>query len=240
MYKGKKVVVCFSTYNEKDSLKEYIDGCFATGLVDDVVVVNNNAAAGSSEEVAKTRAIEVHEHKQWYWWWYRRAIQESLDIGWDLIILTEPDGTFSPKDVEKFLVYSEDFPVVFGTRTTSSCIGDGANMWFFIKWGNWAVAKMVEVLFNTTHLSDVWCTYKLFHKDVLNQIKGKFTVWASHFWPELMLLVIKNKIRFVEIPVLYLQRVWVSSVTWDRWKTIKLWMRMIWFILHHRFVNHDK
>ena len=31
----------------------------------------------------------------------------------------------------------------------------------FLKWGNWAVAKMVEVLFNTSHLSDIGCTYRL-------------------------------------------------------------------------------
>jgi hypothetical protein len=35
----------------------------------------------------------------------------------DLIFWAEPDGTFVGKDVEKLLVYSNDFPVVFGTRT---------------------------------------------------------------------------------------------------------------------------
>ena len=32
---------------------------------------------------------------------------------------------------------------------------------WFLRWGNWAVAKLVELLFNTSHLSDVGCTYRL-------------------------------------------------------------------------------
>ena len=55
---------------------------------------------------------------------------------------------------------------MFGTRTTRELIWGGANMGWFLKWGNWAVAKMVEVLFNTSHLSDVGCTYRLIDRDI--------------------------------------------------------------------------
>lgn len=239
MYKWNKVIVAFSTYNEKASIKDFINACFDTWVVDEVVAVNNNAAPWTSEEIAKTIAIEFHETKQWYGFGYRRAIDESLNLSWDIIILVEPDGTFKATDIFKLLIYWEEFSVVFGTRTTSSCIGSGANMGFFLKWWNWAVAKLMEVFYNTTHLSDVWCTYKLFHKQALQKIKNKFTVWWSHFGPELMLLTIQNKLSFVEIPINYLARVWDSSVTWDLRKTIKLGTHMIFFILLFKFRKHD-
>ena len=35
---------------------------------------------------------------------------------------------------------------MFGTRTTREMIWGGANMGLFLKWGNWAVAKLVEAL----------------------------------------------------------------------------------------------
>ena len=38
------------------------------------------------------------------------------------------------------------------------------------KWGNWAVAKLVEALFNTSHLSDVGCTYKLLHRALAQRL----------------------------------------------------------------------
>ena len=65
----------------------------------------------------------------------------------------------------KLLVYSDECDVVFGTRTTRELIWHGANMAWFLRWGNWAVAKMIEVLFNTSHLSDVGCTYRLLRRD---------------------------------------------------------------------------
>ena len=43
------------TYAERDSIREVIDGFFATGVVDEVVVVNNNAQTGTTEEVAQDR-----------------------------------------------------------------------------------------------------------------------------------------------------------------------------------------
>ena len=241
MYNWKKIAIVFSTYNEKDSVKQFINDCFDTWVVNEVIAINNNAAIWTTEEINQTKAIQIHETKQWYGYGYRRWIHEAIKRGNDILILVEPDGTFLAKDIFKFLAYGEDFKVVFGTRTTSACIGNGANMWFFIKRWNWAVAKMVEILFNTTHLSDVWCTYKLFHKEILQKIESEFTVGWSHFWPELMLLIVKHKMPFVEIPVHYIKRIGESSVTWNFRKTFKLWFKMIFFILSRKFSKtHDK
>ena len=57
MWKKKKVSVVFSTYNEKDSIKEFIDGLFKTGYVDEVIAVDNNAAKGTKEEILKTNTF---------------------------------------------------------------------------------------------------------------------------------------------------------------------------------------
>src|SRR4030043_940452 len=95
---------------------------------------------------------------QGFGWGYRRALKEATG---DILIMTEPDGTFEAKDILKLLAYCEDFEVVLGTRTTTILIGEGANMGFFLKLGNFVVAKFLEILFNTTQLTDVGCTYRL-------------------------------------------------------------------------------
>ena len=73
MWKKKKVSVVFSTYNEIDSIKEFIDGLFKTGYVDEVIAVDNNAAKGTKEEILKTKAKYFLESKQGFGWGYRRA-----------------------------------------------------------------------------------------------------------------------------------------------------------------------
>lgn len=231
MWNGRTVSVVLGTYAEKESIRAVIDGYFATGVVDEVVVVNNNAEPGTTEEVERTAARQVFESRQGYGYAYRRGLAEAKG---DLIVLSEPDGTFLPRDIHKLLTYSDDCDAVFGTRTTREMIWGGANMGLFLKWGNWAVAKLVEVLFNTSHLSDVGCTYRLLTRETLEKVQGQFRVGGSHFGPELMLLVISSGARVVEVPVNYLPRVGQSSVTGDFGKAVRLGLQMIAYIVAFR------
>ncbi|HTU15587.1 MAG TPA: glycosyltransferase family 2 protein [Solirubrobacterales bacterium] len=223
--------VVLMTYNERDSIRRVIDDFFETGVVDEVLVVNNNAREGTSEEVEKTAARQVFESKQGYGNAVRRGLRDAEG---DLIVLAEPDGTFLAKDIIKLLAYSQDCDVVLGTRTTREMIWDGANMGWFLKWGNWAVAKMVEVLFNTSHLSDVGCTYRLMRKDTARWMAETMSVGGSHAGPEMMLLAITSGTRLVEVPVNYLPRVGTSSVTGHPIKAVLLGLRMIQFIVATR------
>src|SRR5436305_2136788 len=140
MWNGKSVSVVLMTYAERDSIREVVESFLATGLVDEVLVVDNNAQAGTREEVARTTARLVHEPLQGYGHATRRGLLEATG---DLIVLTEPDGTFRPEDIHKLLVYSEECEVVFGTRTTRELVWAGANMARWLRWGNWGVAKMI-------------------------------------------------------------------------------------------------
>ena len=231
MWNGRTVTVILMTYAERDSIRRVIEGFEATGVVDEIVVVNNNAQEGTAEEVAQTTARQVFESKQGYGHATQRGLAEARG---DLLVIAEPDGTFMPSDVFKLLVYSDDCDVVFGTRTTRELIWRGANMGWFLKWGNWAVAKLVEAIFNTSHLSDVGCTYRLLTRGAYERIRDKFSIGGSHFGPELMLLAIASGMRFVEIPINYLPRVGHSSVTGDLGKAVKLGLTMIAFVLRFR------
>ena len=231
MWRGKTVSVIFPTYNEKDSIRAATLGYFATGLADEVIVVNNNAAPGTSEEVAGTGAREIFEPMQGY----GNALLCGIDnCKSDLIVLSEPDGTFNPSDLIKLLAYSDDVPVVFGTRTSREFIWAGANMGLFLRWGNWAVAKMTELLFNTTILTDMGCTLRLFDASVLRRIRPHLTIGGSHFGPQLLMEVVAHGIPFVEIPVSYRSRVGESSVTGSFTKAFWLGIQMIVLVWQYR------
>src|SRR5205807_3299864 len=186
---------------------------------------------GTVDEVARARARVVHEPKQGYGHATRRGL---LEASGDLVVLAEPDGTFLAEDVIKLLVYSTECDVVFGTRTTRELIWAGANMAPFLRWGNWAVAKLIEVLYNTSHLSDVGCTYKLLRAETAKRIAETMTVGGSHAGVEIMLLTILGGARFVEVPVNYLPRVGTSSVTGSQLKALMVGLRMIELVLRFR------
>jgi len=231
MWKGKTVSVIFPTYNERDSIYASIQDFFGSGYVDEIVVVNNNAQEGTDQEVLKTAARLCHEKRQGYGYAIQRGFQE---VTGEIVILSEPDGTFVGKDALKLLAYSDDFEVVFGTRTLHVMIWEGANMGWFLRLGNYLVAKLIEVLFNTTSLSDVGCTMRLIRRDSLEKMKGRFTIGGSAFGLEMILIAIENKLKFIQIPVNYMERVGTSSVTGSRIKAFLLGMYMIWLIITRR------
>lgn len=234
MWKNKRVSVIFPTYNEKDSIRAAIEDFFASGYADEIVVVNNNAVEGTDDEAAGTGARLVYETEQGYGHAIWKGLAEATG---DLLVIAEPDGTFSGHDISKLLAYSDDVPVVFGTRTQREFVWEGANMGFFLKWGNWAVAKMVEFLYNTTLLTDVGCTMRLLHRQAYEKIEPQFTVGGSAFGPQILLLTILNRIPFIEIPVNYRKRVGVSSVTGNKFRAFLLGLEMITMILRYRVLS---
>jgi glycosyltransferase involved in cell wall biosynthesis len=234
MWRGKKVSVVFPTYNEKDSIRAAIEDFFADGLIDEIVVVNNNAAEGTDEEVRRTRARLVHESRQGYGYAIWKGLAEATG---DLLMIAEPDGTFSGRDAIKLLAYSDDVPVVFGTRTSREFVWEGANMGFLLKYGNWAAGKLMEFLFNTTILTDVGCSMRLLSREAYERIAPQFTVGGSAFGPQIMLLTILNRIPFVEIAVNYRKRVGKSAVTGSKVRAVFLGLEMIAMILRYRVLS---
>ncbi|MEK7607797.1 MAG: glycosyltransferase family 2 protein [Patescibacteria group bacterium] len=233
MWHGKTVSVVVSTYRERDSIRQVINNYFATGFVDEIVIVNNNAQEGTDEEVKKTKARLIYETKQGYGHGYQTGIREAKG---DYIFLTEADGTYAARDLEKFLVYAKDFPAVFGTRTNQSAILEGASMGLFRKLANVFEAKTIEVLFATNSLTEIGCTCKLFERSILKQLEPLWKTTNALFATELLLLTISQRIKFIEIPITFSERVGESQLT-ARWHQLAKWgLKIFWFILSFWFL----
>jgi len=232
MWGGKKISVVFPCYNEEPNILKAIEEFFATGVVDEIIAVDNNSKDNTAAEIKKTRARYVLEKNQGYGFALRRGMYEATG---DFIFTCEPDGTFEAEDVNKFLLYTKDADVIFGTRTSKSLIWSGAKMNWFLRIGNVLVAKLLEYFHNGPCLTDVGCTFKLIKKEAYEKIKPKFRVGKSHFSPEFMILSIKNNLRCLEIPVNYKERIGQSTITDSFWKSFKLGMIMIWLVFSHKF-----
>ncbi len=233
MWNNQKVSLVIPTYREKNSIHDCIIRFKATGLIDEIIVVDNNAEAGTFESIFDLNIKIIKEVKQGY----GSALKRGLaNVTGDLIVLCEPDGTFFPEDLIKLLVYSQECNVVFGSRTVQTFIWKNANMGWFLRWGNWFVAKLLEVLFNTSYMSDVGCTFRLFDSKVANFILDKELSDKSSFGLEMQVEVVKSKkFSYVQIPIRYGPRVGESTITGEVGKSISLGLRMIKIIIIKRF-----
>ncbi|GLI38610.1 glycosyltransferase family 2 protein [Geobacter hydrogenophilus] len=231
MWNEQTVQVIFPAFNEEEGIRRAITDFYGTGFVDEVIVVDNKSTDGTREEILATSATYLFEEQPGYGAALTRGLRAATA---DIIVTCEPDGTFSAKDLLKLLIYSDDYDVVFGTRTSKAAIWSGANMSWLLRIGNVAVAKLLEYLFNGPCLTDVGCTLKLIKRDVLKSFVDRLSVTGSHFQPQFMIMCIRVSQKVIEIPVEYLPRTGVSKITGSLSKAVRLGCTMILFILKTR------
>ena len=234
MWQGRRVAIVFPAYNEEANIADAVRDFRGVGEVDDVLVVDNNSRDATAERARQAGARVVCESRQGYGYALRRGLQEADG---ELIVMAEPDGTFLGKDVLKLLPYADEFDMVLGTRTTRELIWHGANMGWQLRWGNWIVAKWLQVLFGGPSLSDCGCTLRLVRRTTVDRLLPKFTVGGSHFLPEMVCLALLDKQRVVEVPVNYRDRVGHSKITGSMRTTIRVALDMVRLILRYRLIG---
>ena len=234
MYNGITVSVVFPAYNEEKNIVNAINDFFSMGVVDEILVIDNNSVDNTAKMVLGTEAKLISERKQGYGYALQRGLKEASG---DLIILAEPDSTFIGKDILKLLAYSDEFKMVLGTRTAKELIWKNANMGFFLRFGNVLVAKLLEWLYSGPCLTDCGCTLRLIHKDALEKIKDRLTVGGSHFLPEMVILVLKEKIPMIEIPINYKPRIGSSKITGNLRGSLITGLNMIRLIFRYKIYN---
>jgi glycosyltransferase involved in cell wall biosynthesis len=231
MHNGQTVSVVFPAYNEEEGIAHAVETFLALEPVDEVVVVDNNSKDRTAELAAAAGGRVVTETAQGYGNALQRGLAEATG---DLIVMAEPDGTFVADDVHKLLAYSQDADLILGTRTTRELIFEEANMGWFLRWGNWATAKILQLLFNTPSLSDCGCTMRLIHRPALERFRERLTVGSSHFLPEMVILARKSGATMLEVPVSYRSRRGTSKITGDLKGTIEVGFNMVVLILAYR------
>ena len=232
MFNNKTFSLVFPAYNEETHIRKNIESFDNTKIFDEIIVVDNNSTDNTKTEIEKTSARYMAEKTQGYGAALRKGMEASTG---DYIVLCEPDSTFSAKDINKFLVYLDDFECVFGTRTAKLLIHESAKMQFSLRIGNIIVAKILQYIFLGPTLSDVGCTYKVISRQSYNKIKENLKVVGSEFQPELMINLILKKIRILEIPVNYLEREGKSKITYNFISSFRLAIKMLLLIFKLRF-----
>ena len=232
MYENKTVSVVMPALNEEESIGELIREFKECKYVDEVVVVDNNSQDQTANSALRQGARVVKEPRAGYGYACKRALLEATG---DYIILVESDDTYTPKDIIKFLAYTEDFDLIQGTRTTKELIARSANMYFLLKWGNWFVAKILQIFYNGPSLSDMGCTYRLIKKDALKKIENSLSVGGSAFLADMTTVALKSHIKTIEISVNFRVRKGKSKITSNFLRTAMLALNMVAIIFINLF-----
>lgn len=227
MWKGKSISVVMATYKEKDSVRATVDDFLDTGVVDEIIIISNNSEPGTKEELAKVKTDQLtilDEPRQGYGYAIAAGLLAATG---DYILTAEPDGTYTAKDLKRFLVFAEDFKVVLGSRAIVKTKNKDWGFWR--RHANIVQGLMISFLFRTNTITDVGCLYRLFHKDVISKIKG---LWNTRrlFATDVLIHVVEQKIPFVEIAVTFKERIGLSTMLGGFFKLIRYGVAGLVFI----------
>lgn len=206
MFEGHAVAVVVPAYDEEATIAEVVREFLGEPAVDRVIVVDNNCRDRTAELAAAAGAEVVAESAAGYGCAIRAGLDHAVATGAAILAVTEADGSFRARDLAKLLHYLADCRMALGTRTTRQMVQQGANMNKLLRWGNLAMAKLLELLWYLPHeprLTDVGCTYRALWAETWQAIRAGTRETGPSFSPEMICEAYRHGLRVIEIPVHY-------------------------------------
>lgn len=228
-YRSLSVIV--PVFNERNTVAEIVRRMRSVELPleREIVVVDDGSTDGTRQVLSQladsTVHVVLHEHNQGK----GAAVRTGLaQVTGDLVLIQDADLEYDPDDWPKLLApaLKGRARVVYGSRFT----GERRNM-LFIHWvGNRFLSLVTNVLYNTT-LSDMETCYKLFEREVIQEIPLRAS--RFDFEPEVTAKVLRQGIRIYEVPISY------SGREFDEGKKIT-WQdgfAALWTLVKYRFIT---
>ncbi len=206
-----RVHVGLTALNDEEAIASAVRDFKENPRVDRLVVVDNGSTDGTVAAAERAGAdLVVSEARVGYGSCCQRALAEAA-TGADVIILCEGDMTFSGRDVAKLLAYLENCDLVLGTRATQELREPDTQMDWAINPINQIVAKLAQIRFWGTRLTDVGCTYRAMRVNAYHRLAPTLTVNGSHFSPHMFIEALKLGMPVIEVPVVFKRRVGQSK-----------------------------
>ena len=158
MYNNRTLSIILPALNEEKSISNFIVDLKQLNIFDEIICVDNNSTDNTKNEILKNNVTYLFEDKKGY----GAAVKKGLNHAkTDLLMVSEPEGSFVAKDALVLLEKLDIFDAVFTSRTFNE------HMIFYLKYGNRLYAKFLSLLFNGPKLSDVGSSFRVFKKKKL-------------------------------------------------------------------------
>jgi glycosyltransferase involved in cell wall biosynthesis len=170
----------------------------------EIVIVDDGSTDGTREHLHTLKddpdiVVEFHERNQGKGAAVRTGLQHASG---DVLLIQDADLEYDPREYPSLLqpIFEGRSKVVYGSRFRG---GPTKAMFFWHMIGNRFVTLATNILYNTI-LSDMETCYKVFTREVADQIDLKSPRWG--FDPEITAQILKCGYRIYEVPISYTGR----------------------------------
>jgi len=109
-----KTIVCLPTFNEIKSVEVMIDRVKKAGL--DVMLCDQGSTDGTIEK-ALSKNVPVYQRDGFgKGWGIRKALDVTVDKGYDILVMIDCDCTYYPEDIPLLLKDADTYDMIVGIR----------------------------------------------------------------------------------------------------------------------------
>lgn len=203
MYKNKSLSIILPALNEESTISKFICELKDLKIFDEIIAVDNNSSDNTKEEIQKNHVTYLFEKNKGY----GAAVKRGLDHATtDLLMVSEPEGSFNAKDATLLLKNLENNDAVFTSRTNNKMI-------FYLKYGNIIYAKFLSFLFCGPKITDVGSSFRVFQKKHYDIFKHTLKYDGPEFQLELTINLFRLRIKIIELQIEHKPRFGKSHYT---------------------------
>jgi len=231
-----KLSILIPAYNEQATIRELLARVRAVTMEEleekEIIVVDDCSTDSTAELLAQDQAthedIKVlrHERNMGKGAAIRTALKYATG---DVILIQDADLEYDPRDYPNLLrpIIERQTQVVYGSRFLG---GPRRAMFFWHMVGNRLFTLVTNILYDTI-LSDVETCYKVFTREVADQLHLKSSRWG--FDPEITAKILKHGYRIYEVPISYYGREYYEGkkITWRDAFVV------LWTLVKYRLVD---
>ena len=203
------IKVIIQAFNEQDAIANVVNEI--PKIVDEIIVVSNNSTDNTEIKEKNAGATVLKEHRKGYGFACLKGMDyiRNQKILPEIIVFLDGDYSDYPAQLTEIIdpIIKDDIDFVVGSRVKKW--RESGSMTLQQVFGNWLATFLMKLFFNAK-FTDLGPFRAIKYQKLLAlKMVDKTYGWTV----EMQLKVLKQKLRYVEIPVKYKNRIGVSKVS---------------------------
>ena len=227
------IKVIIPAFNEQDAIANVVNEI--PKIVDEIIVVSNNSTDNTELNAKNAGATVLKEHRKGYGFACLKGMEYIANLALEkqpyIIVFLDGDYSDYPAQLIEIIdpIIKDDIDFVIGSRVKR--LRETGAMTPQQVFGNWLATFLMTLLFKAK-FTDLGPFRAIKYQKLLAlKMVDKTYGWTV----EMQLKVLKQKLRYVEIPVKYKNRIGVSKVSGTIKGTIFAGVKILGWICKYSF-----
>ena len=203
------IKVIIPAYNEQDSIANVIKDIPAN--VDEIIVINNNSTDNTLNNAKQAGATVLTESQKGYGYACLKGMDyiSKQKVKPDIVVFLDGDYSDYPEELTKLIkpILDDNIDFVIGARVKK--LREVGSMTPQQVFGNWLATFLMKLFFGAKFTDLGPFRAITYDKLLALKMEDKTYGWTV----EMQLKALKQKLRYIEIPVNYRNRIGTSKVS---------------------------